>query len=112
MSRTAETQKRNIEKLRYSGKTRVMHCDWHTAVDRLTNDKELFDLVFLDPPYAMLDLREVFTALIPVIHRETLIVLEYESGREVTVSERYIRLKDRSWGFCAVSLFRLISQGE
>ena len=110
--RACDTQKRNIEKLRYSDRIRVMHCDWRKALDILRNENMLFDLVFLDPPYAMLDLREVFSGLIPVIHRESHVVLEYESDKKVAVSDKFMRLKDRSWGFCAVSVYRQTAQGE
>lgn len=99
------TQKKNIEKLHYSDRATAMHCDWRKALDCLEKEKKHFDLVFLDPPYSMLDLRTVFSSLIPVIHRDTLIVLEYESGKEVAVSGQFEKIKDRSWGFCAVSIF-------
>ncbi len=110
--RACDTQKRNIEKFRYSDRIRVMHCDWRKALESLRNENMVFDLVFLDPPYAMLDLREVFNGLIPMIHRESRVVLEYEADKNVAVSNQFMRLKDRSWGFCAVSVYRQTAQGE
>ena len=105
------TQQRNIEKLSYSSRARTIRCDWRKALDILTEEKALFDLVFLDPPYSMVDLKDVFSALIPVIHCDSLIVLEYEAGKRITVSDRYTRIKDRKWGFCAVSLYKMTQQG-
>lgn len=105
------TQRKNIERLRYTGRARTMHCDWKKALEALKAEKKTFDLVFLDPPYAMTDLSEVFTAVVPLIGPESLVILEYEAGKEITVPESFSRLKDRSWGFCAVSIFRITPQG-
>ena len=82
-----------------------MHCDWKKALEILKTEKAVFDLVFLDPPYAMTDLSLVFSDLVPVIHPEAIVVLEHESGKNITVSDMYRELKSRSWGFCAVSVY-------
>ena len=100
-------QKKNIETLRYGNRARTMLCDWKQAAERLKRDGEVFDLVILDPPYAMTDLRDVFNAIRPLIREESLIVLEHESGREITVPESYSEVRERSWGFCALSIYRL-----
>ena len=104
-------QRKNIEKLRYTDRTRTMQCDWRKALETLSAEKTLFDMVFLDPPYAMTDLRDVFTALIPVIHTDSFVILEHEAGKEIAVSESYTKLKDRTWGFCEVSIYKIISSG-
>ena len=100
-------QKRNIEKLGYAEKTSVVFCDWRKAIDLLHRNHEQFDIVFLDPPYSMTDLREVFEALLRVIHEETLVLLEHETGREPLISSEYEEIKNRSWGFCSLSICRL-----
>ena len=105
-------QKHNTERLRYEDRVKLLNCDWTRAVQHLTDEARLFDLVFLDPPYAMTDLRNVFTALIPLISSDTLIVLEHEAGKEIIVPEGYQIRKERSWGFCAMTVYRLNSGGE
>ena len=100
-------QKRNIETLRYTERTRVLLCDWKKAVRILQEEGQKFDLIFLDPPYCMTDLNDVFTSLIPVSDEETLIVLEHESGKSITASEQYEVVRQKEWGFCAVSFYRL-----
>ena len=100
-------QKRNIETLRYTEKTRVLLCDWKKAVRILQEEGQKFDLIFLDPPYCMTDLNDVFSSLIPVSDVETLIVLEHESGKTIIVAEQYEVVRQKEWGFCAVSFYRL-----
>ena len=108
----SETEKSNIARLHYENRTRAFHCDWKKAVETLRGENALFDLVFLDPPYAMLDLREVFNALVPVIHEDTLIVLEHEAGKQYTAADGFETVKDRSWGFCAMTVFKYMKPGE
>jgi len=101
-----EVQKKNIEKLRYSERARLYNCDWRKAVSELQKNHDAFDVVFLDPPYAMSDLQEVFSSLHSLIQHDSLVVLEHESGKEIQVPGNYELIKQRSWGFCAVSLYR------
>lgn len=99
-------QKQNAESLRFEDRTRLYCCDWTQAVRTLQEEGQKFDIVFLDPPYAMTDLRTVFTSLIPLMEKEAIIVLEHEAGKTVTVPPEFEIIKDRSWGFCAVTVYR------
>ena len=107
-----EIQKRNIQSLGYAEKTRQFFCDWKKAVARLQTEEAAFDLVFLDPPYAMTDLRAVFSSLVPLVTPGTIVVLEHEAGKEAVIPETYTVTKHRSWGFCAAAFCRIKSQGE
>ena len=97
-------QKQNAESLRFN--------DWTRAVRSLREEGQKFDIIFLDPPYAMTDLRTVFTSLIPLMEKESMIVLEHEAGKSVSVPSEFEIIKDRSWGFCAVTVYRLNAEGE
>jgi 16S rRNA (guanine(966)-N(2))-methyltransferase RsmD len=110
--RAFQVQQKNIRTLGYQERTRQYCCDWRKALADLKREETGFDLVFLDPPYAMLDLKEVFEALIPFIGTDTLVILEHKAGSETNVSGRYRLIKQRSWGFCAVSVYRLHMEGE
>ena len=105
-------ERRNAESLGFGEKTQLFHCDWRKAVSALEREGRTFDLVFLDPPYAMTDLNEVFSALIPLITGDSLIVLEHEARASVSVPGRYEVFKSRSWGYCSVTLYRLLQEGS
>ena len=105
-------QKQNAESLRFDDRIRFFCCDWTRAVHTLQEEGRKFDIVFLDPPYATTDLRPVFTALVPLMEKESMIVLEHEAGKSVSVPPEFEILKDRSWGFCAVTVYRLNAEGE
>lgn len=47
----------NLEKCDAEGKGRIIEKEFNRAVIQLSQEKKKFDLVFLDPPYALLDER-------------------------------------------------------
>ena len=100
-------QQRNIAALKYEERTKQIHGDWHTALLQLQKENTVFDIVFLDPPYSMLDLTEVFSMLVPVIKNDTLIITEHEAKKQPIVNERFHTVKERAWGFCAVTFYQL-----
>ena len=103
----SKVQLRNIESLGYSDRMKVLTCDWRTAVRQLCREQQSFGLVFLDPPYRMTELQEVFEELRPLVTRETLIILEHEAKKTVNVGDGFQCVRERSWGFCGISFFRI-----
>ena len=105
-------QKNNIALLHYEARTRQIHSDWRAALSLLQKEREMFDLIFLDPPYCMTDLRDVFCSVMPLVREGTLIILEHEADRQPQVAGNVREMKKRSWGFCAVTIYQFLSEGE
>ena len=100
-------EKANIEALRFGDRTRVLPMDWKRAAALLRSEGAKFDLVFLDPPYAMRDMREVMEELRPLLDEEALIVLEHQSGVMPATAEGYRMTDDRQYGYVGISFFEL-----
>ena len=98
-------EKANVEALRFTDRTRIMPMDWKRAVAQLRTEGERFDLVFLDPPYAMHDMREVMEALVPLLNDEALVVLEHQAGVMPATAESYRMTDSRRYGFAQISFF-------
>lgn len=96
-------EKSNSEKLSFSGKVRIMLCDWSSAVHTLKNESSCFDIIFLDPPYAMTDLRDVLQAVEDILDDDGIVVLEHEAKVVPIIPDNYVVVKERSWGYCGVS---------
>ena len=107
-----KVQTENTSALGYSGKVKQYQADWRTAVSDLRKEKAVFDLVFLDPPYIYTDMREVFSALVPLVRPDSLLVLEHQAGTGILVPDIFVSVKQRSWGFCAASFYRLLCKEE
>ena len=97
----------NAEKLGFSAQTEILCCDWKTAVRNLHRRGERFDLVFLDPPYRMTDLREAAGLLEPLVEDgDGLVIVEHEAKQDVLFGDGYEKTDERKWGYCGMSFFR------
>ena len=99
-------QKKNLETLGFSGQAEVMLRDWKQAAAQLTAEGRRYDLVFLDPPYRMTDLHDVFEALEGLVADDGLVILEHEAKAAVTVGEAFEETDRRQWGYCGVTFYR------
>lgn len=102
----------NAAKLDFTDKTRILLCDWAAALRMLQNGKERFDIVFLDPPYVMTDLREVMTQIECLLAEDGIVVIEHEAKSRPVVSDHYDVFKERNWGYCGISIYQLNSRSE
>ena len=100
------TEKHNAELLGFSDRTEMMCCDWKTAARKLKEREEKFDLVFLDPPYRMTDLREVFESIEALLEEDALVIVEHEAKQQVQAGAGFVRTDERKWGFCGMSFYK------
>ena len=96
----------NTERLGYADRARILLCDWQAALSRLAQAGERFDLVFLDPPYAMGDLTQVTGGLLPLLSPGALIVTEHQAGHPYTVCDALAETDARRWGYAGVTMYR------
>ena len=97
-------EQRNTEKLGFSDQVRLFHCDWAQAVKRLQAENACFDLVFLDPPYAMGDLTEVTRQLLPLLAEDARIIIEHQAGHPSAFCEGLEAVDSRRWGYAGVTI--------
>jgi len=96
----------NVKKLKFEPSTRLIPQDWRDAVRRLKAEGESFDLIFLDPPYAMRDLEQVFCSLTDLMAPDAWVILEHEAkADDIRTDERFRPVKERSWGYCGVTIY-------
>ena len=99
------TERKNVEALGFTDRTRLLHSEWERTLTLLLEEGEHFDLIFLDPPYAMTDLREMTERLKPLLAAEGRIILEHQAKAEVQVAEGLEIVKERTWGYCGVKIY-------
>lgn len=106
-----EVQKRNAVNLGFADRCEIRLSEWNRATEQMKVDgKYRFDLIFLDPPYAMTDLREVMNALVPLLEEDALIIVEHEGTKEPFVPGNFENTNRRKWGFCGVSFYQYRKQ--
>ena len=101
------TEYRNCELLGFTDRAEIFCCDWKTAVRKLTERHDKFDLIFLDPPYRMTDLREVSEHIYPLAEDNGLVIVEHEAGQQILFSNRFEKTDERKWGFCGMSIYHI-----
>ena len=92
--------RKNVDKLRFEDCTSLYKCDWRQAIAQMkAQGVEPFDLVFLDPPYRMLELNEMCAALADsgLLAEEAMLVLEHRTGDFGRPDERFEEWKERTY---------------
>lgn len=107
-----QVEQRNCRKLRMEDRCQLLMMDWAAAVAQMRQSGAQVDLVFLDPPYAMHDLRGVMDALRPLLARDAVIVVEHEAKAFPSTPDGFDLYDSRRYGIAGVSFFRLMSPEE
>lgn len=108
-ARAARVERQNVEALGFSNRARVIQADWRETLRRLAAEGKIFQLVFLDPPYAMEDLTAVFEALRAggLVDTDSLVVVEHQAGRTPQVGEGFLTVDQRKYGYAGIHMFRM-----
>ena len=107
--RSVEVVRRNLEAAGLSDRAEVYRNDARKAIKLLEKRDVRFDLLFLDPPYAMKDCDELLTDLASrgMVAEGAVAVVEHESGFDY--GERfgeYTRRRHATYGETALSIYR------
>lgn len=102
-----QVERRNAEKLRVQERCALINADWTAAVNALEKRGERFDLVFLDPPYAMHNMVPVMEALRPLLAPEAVLLLEHEAKAFPATAEGFDLFDSRRYGIAGVSFFKM-----
>ena len=80
------------------------------ALEALIRENAQFDLVILDPPYAMVELREVTEKIRPLLSENAMIVIEHDVRTMPHVADGYDAVDTRKYGIVGVTFFEPISE--
>ena len=108
-SRTAcGIERKNAEHLGFADRIRILNSEWQRTLQTLSAEGARFDLIFLDPPYAMTDLRELTERLKPLMAEDAWIVVEHEAKAGIQVTDGLSPVKERAWGYCGVKIYEQV----
>ena len=100
------TVERNLHSLGFEERSRVMPGDWKHVLGTLGNNGDSFDLVFLDPPYAMKDRAMLMKDVLALLKPDADVIFEHEAKDAAEVYGGYDLRRQRNWGYCGVSIYR------
>ena len=91
---------RSVLKGDFEFRVQILRSDYRSAIGAL--EGRIFDLVFLDPPYRMTDLREVTAALRPLLAPDSLVVIEHKAGEMPAVGDGFEAADQRRYGAAGI----------
>lgn len=93
-----KTIEKNSKNLQIEKQLRIIHADYHKALDILKN--ESFDIIFLDPPYKTNDIEESMKLIekYQLLEKEGIIICESFSLDKVIYPMEYTEIKNKKYG--------------
>lgn len=101
--------RKNVETLRFEDRSRIIQADWRAAAETLRREGKAFDIVFLDPPYAMVELEQVTEAIRPLLAEDALVVIEHDIRTMPHVADGYDATDTRKYGIVGVTFFQNVA---
>ena len=102
--------KANLEKSRLSSNALVVNTDAKRYLEKIAESGNGFDIIFLDPPYALGLLDEVLSLINKhrLLGDEGVVVCEFDNGTIVDTTN-YKSLKDKRYGRVCVNILEALS---
>ena len=98
-------ERKNAETLGFAERVSILLSPWEKTLESLRREGKQFDLIFLDPPYEMTDLRTLTEGLKPLLAEEGWMILEHQGDVRPQIAEGFQQVKDRKWGYCGVTIY-------
>lgn len=100
----------NLTKTKLKDKAIVYGMDIYKAIDMLDQKNQVFDIIFLDPPYHAVDIQKVMTSLSQssLLHKDGYIVLEQSTEKKIDEIEGLVCKKEKHYKTTTLSFFERI----
>jgi len=100
--------RKNIAGARMDESCRLVQKDYRTAIDQLSREGQVFDIVFIDPPYKMENTGEMCAALYDrgLLARDFLLIVEHRRGRAPLLDARFEAFDQRNYGDTQITFVR------
>ncbi|NLB90678.1 MAG: 16S rRNA (guanine(966)-N(2))-methyltransferase RsmD [Clostridiales bacterium] len=106
--RAIEIIKKNRTALGFASQMKILHLSWEKALFQLKKQGDLFELIFVDPPYEMADQEKIFQGLVSyrLLAPKGMIVYEHGSRQEEPVIKELIAFDRRKYGDTWLTFYR------
>ena len=98
---------KNLEKTRLQDSARVYNIDIYTALQKLGQNNEKFDVIFMDPPYKMEGIPKIFEYIkkYELLNETGYIILERATTNKSLELEGYVLIKEKIYKTTTLSFF-------
>lgn len=104
----------NLEKTRLKDQAVIYDCDVATALDKLKNNQQKFDIIFMDPPYAMANIENILEKVVDndLIDENGYIILERSTNTIVSLPYNLVLWKEKTYTTTTLSFLRKEKNSE
>ena len=102
--------KTNLEKTRLQDDAIVYNIDIYTALQKLKHKNEKFDIIFMDPPYAIEGIERVFECIneYALLNEGGYIILERGTTKHTPQFDHFTLIKEKTYKTTTLSFFERI----
>lgn len=99
---------KNLEKTKLKQQAVIYSGEVEDALDRLKNKQQKYDIIFLDPPYAMPAIEKILQKIVTLelISDGGYIILERSTNTIVTLPQNLVLWKEKTYKTTTLSFFR------
>ncbi len=109
--RCARCLRGNLERCALVEMARILQCDWRAGVTRLRRGGEVFDLVYVDPPYGRFDELSVLQEVHPLLGPGAILLFEHLGRRTMPEAGVGFRLtRQMRYGQTSVSWYEPVDR--
>lgn len=103
---------KNLEKTRLQDSANVYNIDVYTALQKIRQNNEKFDIIFMDPPYKMEGIAKIFACIkeYELLKETGYIILERATTNKSLQLEGYELIKEKTYKTTTLSFFERIQE--
>lgn len=98
----------NLEKTRLKEDAQILACSAQEAIRTLGQQKQQFDIIFMDPPYALEGIDELIKSIskYDLLSEDGTIILERSTKSIVNLPENLVLLKEKKYKITTLSFIK------
>jgi 16S rRNA (guanine(966)-N(2))-methyltransferase RsmD len=99
---------KNLEKTKLEQQAVIYSCEVEEALSRLKNKQQQYDIIFLDPPYAMPQVEKILQNIVTsqLMSAESYIILERSTNTIVSLPQNLVLWKEKTYKTTTLSFLR------
>ena len=104
------TLKKNINNLQIQNKSNIINSDWKKILNTFGQNKNKFDIIFVDPPYDYDVYEKVISKIneLELLNPNGILVLEYSNKKFNKEYNNLILIKEKKYGYKSVNIYKNI----
>lgn len=99
VSACVEMISKNLQHTKLIDKGSILHMDVRQAIDTLSASEEVFDIIFMDPPYKLDIVTEALFAIVSkgLLRKDGLVIVEHGADSDLPVIENLKIVKEKKY---------------